>query len=93
MKHFFYLVHKEVYKHLFDYLMLMTGGILFLIAVNIFRGERLMEFIMLLAFISFYIIWGAYHHLMNNIHHLRIMIEYILIGFTLLFFVKLLLSI
>ncbi len=79
---------KEVGGHLFDYLLLTTAGIFFLMAVNIFRGERFLEFIFLTAFASFYIIWGIYHHIMDDTLHLKIVIEYILIAFTLLFLLK-----
>ena len=86
-----YLVHhlkKEVKSHTFDYLLLITAGIFFLVAVNFFRGQRLLEFTILLAFSGFYIIWGVYHHLIEDSLHLRTVIEYILIGFTILFLLK-----
>ncbi|MBI5127434.1 hypothetical protein HZA76_03175 [Candidatus Roizmanbacteria bacterium] len=86
-----YLVHhfkKELGRHIFDYLLLITAGIFFLVSVNIFKGERLLEFIVLLSFASFYIIWGIYHHLIEDSLHLKIVIEYILIGFTILFLLK-----
>ncbi|MFZ6035234.1 MAG: hypothetical protein ACOYUB_03770 [Patescibacteria group bacterium] len=79
---------KEISGHLFDYLLLATAGVFFLIALNIFRGERLLEFIFLMAFASFYIIWGIYHHIMEDTLHLKIVIEYILIAFTLIFMLK-----
>lgn len=75
-------------KHGFDYLLLSTGGIFFLIAINVFRGERLLEFIVLLCFVSLYIIWGVYHHIIEDTLHLKIVIEYILVGFTILFLLK-----
>ncbi len=79
---------KEISSHLFDYLLLATAGVFFLIALNVFRGERLLEFIFLMAFASFYIIWGIYHHIMEDTLHLKIVIEYILIAFTLIFMLK-----
>jgi hypothetical protein len=41
-----------------------------------------------LAFTSFYIIWGIYHHIVDNSLHLKTLIEYILIGFTIIFLLK-----
>jgi len=38
-----YLNH-EVKKHTFDYLLLVTAGIFFLVSINIFKGERFLEF-------------------------------------------------
>jgi len=88
MTKIFSYLKKEIRLHLFDYLLLFTAGVFFLIAVNTFRGERFLEFIMLLAFTSFYIIWGIYHHIIEDSLHLKIVVEYILIGFTLMFLLK-----
>lgn len=79
---------KEVKKHFIDYLLLITAGIFFLMAVRLFSGERLVEFILLLFFVSFYIIWGISHHAVNKDLRLRTVLEYILIGFTIIFFLK-----
>lgn len=88
MNHFFVHLKKEVTKHLFDYLLLFTGGILFLLSLNLFKGERLLEFIILFIFISFYIMWGVYHHIAEDTFHLKTVVEYILIGFTVIFLLK-----
>ena len=50
--------------------------------------ERLLEFIILFIFISFYIIWGIYHHIIEDSLHLRTVVEYILIAFTLMLLLK-----
>ncbi len=81
-------VKKEVKEHFFDYLLLVTAGIFFLVALNVFRGERLLEFIFLLSFASFYIIWGIYHHIIEDSLQLKIVVEYVLIAFTLIFLLK-----
>ncbi len=91
MKHFWRQLKKELKKHSFDYLLLVTAGIFFLISLHLFQGERLLEFIMILVFTSFYILWGMYHHTIEDTLHLRSMIEYILIGFIVLFLIKILL--
>ena len=88
MRHTTHHIKQEIKSHQFDYLLLVTAGIFFLFAVNIFKGERLLEFIILLAFTSFYIIWGIYHHLIEDSLHLKIVIEYILIAFTIIFLLK-----
>ncbi len=90
MKHITAHIHKEVKSHLFDYILLLTGGVFFLLALQIFRGERLLEFIVLLAFCSFYIIWGFYHHVIEDSIRLKTVLEYVLIGFTIIFLLKLL---
>ncbi len=84
------LVHlrKELKKNLFDYLMLLTAGVFFIVSVNIYRGERWLEFIILVAFALFYIVWGIYHHIAEDSLHLKTVIEYILIAFTIIFLLK-----
>ncbi len=89
MKHFLKHLFKEIKNNLFDYLLLVTAGVFFIAALNIFKGEKLMEFIILLVFVSFYIIWGIYHHIVESGLHLKIVLEYILIGFTFIFLLKL----
>lgn len=89
MKHFLKYFFKEIQKNLFDYLLLITAGVFFIAALSIFKGEKLMEFIILLVFVSFYIVWGIYHHIVESGLHLKIVLEYILIGFTFIFLLKL----
>lgn len=91
MNHAVKHLQKEFRKHTFDYLLFTTAGVFFLIALSIFKGERLLEFIILLAFVSFYIIWGLYHHLLEDSIHLKSVLEYVLIGFTVLFLIKVIL--
>jgi hypothetical protein len=43
-----------------------------------------------LGFASFYIVWGIYHHIIEDTLHLKTVIEYILIAFTIVFFLKIL---
>lgn len=88
--HLIKTIKKELKTHLFDYLLFLTVCIFFLMALNIFRGERLVEFIVILSFASFYIIWGIYHHIIENTLHLKIVLEYILIGFLAVFLLKIL---
>lgn len=90
MKHLLKFVKKEIHKHTFDYLLFATAGIFFIVSLNLFKGERLLEFIILLSFISFYIIWGIYHHIIENTLRFKVVLEYVLIGFTILFLLKIL---
>jgi hypothetical protein len=81
---------KELSAHRFDYLLFLTAGAFFVISMQIFKGDRLLEFVVLLAFTSFYIIWGMYHHIIENTVQLKNIIEYVLIGFTIIFLAKIL---
>jgi len=88
MHDFLISLKKEIKKHSLDYLLLITAGVFFLLSVNIFKGERFLEFIVLLAFVSFYIIWGLYHHVVTDSVHFKVVLEYILIGFTIIYLLK-----
>lgn len=90
MNYFKTYFKKELRAHLFDYLLLVTAGIFFLIILNSVRGERFLEFFVVLLYVSFYIVWGVYHHLFEDSLHLKNVVEYILIGFTILFLLKIL---
>ena len=79
---------KELTTHLFDYLLLITAGVFFLTLLNLFRGQRVIEFIVLVSFAFFYIIWGVYHHIINETLHLKTVVEYILIAFIIIFLLK-----
>jgi hypothetical protein len=87
-KHLYSNLKKEFKNHLFDYLLFITAGIFFLILLNIFRGQRTIEFCILVSFAFFYIIWGVYHHIINETLHLKIVVEYILIAFIIIFLLK-----
>jgi len=89
MKRFLKHFRHEIEKHLFDYLLLITSGVFFITAINIFRGEHLVQFIILLIFVSFYVVWGGYHHLSETGLQLKIVVEYILIAFIFAFLLKL----
>lgn len=90
MKYLTTYLKREVKKNVLDYLILFTAGVFFVVSLNLFRGERALEFIVLLGFASFYIVWGIYHHIIEDTLHLKTVIEYILIAFTIVFFLKIL---
>lgn len=74
-----------------DYLSFLTMGVFFLIFLNVFKGRHTMQFFILAAFIFFYIYWGAYHHIRDKTLHLKVMLEYILIGIIVLLLLQTLL--
>ena len=92
MSHLLKNIKKELDRHLFDYLILITAGIFFLVSLSLFRGEKLSEFIVLFVFILFYVVWGIYHHLTDKSLHLKTVLEYILIAFIIVYFLKILIQ-
>ena len=82
-------IQQEFQDNLINYLILITGGIGFLVILNLFRGEHMIQFLFLLFFIFFYIIWGIAHHYQNNKKiNYRIVIEYIIFAFITIFLLK-----
>jgi len=92
MKHLIKHIGQEIIKNFLDYLILITGGIFFLIFLRMFRGEKTASFVIILIFVSTYIIWGAYHHVSDKSVHLKNLIEYIIIGFTIILLLMLIFS-
>jgi hypothetical protein len=92
MAHFLQTIHKELRHHLFDYLLLVTGGVLFLLFLRLFNGYRTYSFIIVSLFVGFYVFWGQYHHTRTHQVRLTHIVEYILIGFTVLFLMLLLIQ-
>ncbi len=92
MTHFIHTIQKELKKHLFDYLLLVTGGVVFLLFLRLFNGYRTYSFIIISLFVGYYIYWGQYHHTRTKQVRLTHIVEYILIGFTVLFLLLLLIQ-
>lgn len=84
---------KEIKKHLFEYLLLATIGVFFIFLLSLFAGDRLNQFVVMILFTIFYILWGIIHHAANKTLHLKIVLEYILIGAVGLFLLEILLII
>lgn len=51
-----------------------------------------MQFFILVIFTALYIIWGIYHHATHGDLHIKIVLEYILIGFTILYLLQMIIS-
>ncbi len=92
LKHFFTQIKLEIKKNGFDYGLLIIGSVFFLIFLRLFEGYKLYSFIVLLFFVIFYMVWGAYHHAKLKSLHMKNVVEYILIGFTVMYLLKLILN-
>jgi len=66
--------------HMLEYLFLVTSVIIFLVFLSIFRGEHIKQFIVLTVFVIYYVLWGIVHHARDQSLHLKIVLEYIIIG-------------
>jgi hypothetical protein len=70
---------------------LLTGAVFFLLLFSLLKEDRSGQFLILTLFVIFYIGWGTIHHLLEKTLHLKVMIEYILIGAIALFLLQVLL--
>ncbi len=87
MNHLFQFIHDEIWhRHLFDYVLILVAAAIFLLGMRLFSGQREAQFFCIVAFAVGYIIWGVYHHILTHTLRIRILIEYILIGFAIIFF-------
>lgn len=82
---------RQARKHLFEYLILLTIGIFFLVMLSLTRGERNAQFMILSLFIFFYIFWGISHHLLDKSLRPKIVLEYFLIGISILLILQIIL--
>lgn len=86
MKHLIHHVRKEIWhNHLFDYLLIATGAILFILGVRVLSGMPGAQAFLFVAFTVFYICWGIYHHIVTKTMRLKVMLEYLLIGSSIIF--------
>lgn len=86
MKHLVRHVHKELWQnHIFDYLLIFTAAVFFVLAMRLFAGLRSAQLFLVVGFTVFYICWGIYHHIITKTLRLKIMLEYVLIGFAIIF--------
>lgn len=71
---------KDIHKHIFDYLLLATVALFFLVLLKVSDGLKSAQFFIIALFIGFYIFWGILHHIHDKSLHLKVVLEYILIG-------------
>lgn len=79
---------SELKKHPIDYVLFIFTGCVFLTCLILTAGQRFGSFLVILAFCAFYIFWGIYHHATKHVLRFSIVIEYILIGFLVLFLLR-----
>jgi hypothetical protein len=72
---------KEKFKkHLAYYMSLIIMLLFGLILIFLTKPNILLQALVILLTVIFYVIWGVVHHLINHELTLRIVVEYILIG-------------
>ncbi len=81
-----HIKHEIWHNHVFDYLFLATAAVFFVLSMRLFSGEKTMQMLLVIAFAGFYIIWGMYHHIISKTMRIKIMLEYVLVGVSVLFF-------
>lgn len=85
-------MEKKLSLHYLQYLVFATAGVFVLVLLNIMRGNRLEQFLIIMLFTVFYVFWGIAHHITDKTLRPKIVLEYILIGAIVLFMLQVLLS-
>lgn len=67
-------------NHLFDYLLLATAGVFFLLLFSLLKGNRIGQYIVMVFFSLVYVVWAIIHHAKHKTLHLKIVVEYIFIA-------------
>ncbi len=73
-------IEMDVLHHIFEYGLLFLSTIVFLMFISLFRAEHGKQFIVTVCFVAYYILWGIIHHARDQTLHLKVVLEYILIG-------------
>lgn len=90
MGHLITQLKKEVKRAPIDYLLLLTSSIFFLLFLQMFKGEKVESFLVVFTFACFYVAWGIIHHIHDRTLHVKNMVEYIVIAFSVLLLLLLL---
>lgn len=89
-KKFLSHLKKEIRNNFWQYLLFFIVSLFFLLSFFLAKESRSNQFLIITLFVIFYIFWGAVHHYLDHTLNLKIVVEYILIGFIVLFLLKIL---
>ncbi|KXK11582.1 MAG: hypothetical protein UZ22_OP11002000328 [Microgenomates bacterium OLB23] len=73
-------IESDIAHHLVEYCLLVFSAICYLIFLSLFKGEHSKQLIISFFFVAYYIAWGIMHHARDQSLHLKVVLEYILIG-------------
>jgi len=71
---------KDIQKHIIQYSVLLLGLFINFSVFLMFDGQTTVRNIASFTFGGFYFLWGVIHHLFLKDLHLKIALEYLLIG-------------
>ncbi len=71
---------EKLKNHLAYYFSLISILVLGLILIILTRPNIVLQTLVILVMVIFYVLWGILHHLINHELTLRIVVEYVLIG-------------
>lgn len=70
----------DITHHLVEYGLLVFSAVCYLIFLSLFKGEHNKQLAITFFFVLYYIVWGIVHHARDQSLHLKVVLEYILIG-------------
>jgi len=71
-----------------DYSIFLASGVIFLFLLKVFQGQRIASFLIAALFIGFYVFWAIYHHSKEEVKEFKNVLEYVLIGGTILILIS-----
>jgi hypothetical protein len=77
---FFKKIENDVAHHIIEYILLLISAACYLTFLSLFKGEHGKQLVVSFLFITYYILWGIIHHARDQSLHLKVVLEYILIG-------------
>ena len=83
---------KKQKTHVVDYIMLVASGVIFLLLLWVVRGQKILSLITTIIFVAFYVFWAIYHHSREEVREFKNVLEYVLIGGTILVLISIIFS-
>lgn len=80
-----------MFHNIFEYGLLGVSAAIYLAFLSLFKGRHGEQFIISVCFMAYYILWGIIHHARDQSLHLKVVLEYMLIGALAMFLLRALL--
>lgn len=90
-KHGIKKIKADLKRHGLEYALFLTSSVIFIAFLSLFKGQHTKQFFISMIFIAYYVLWGIIHHMRDQSLHLKIVLEYIIIGGLALFLLQTLL--
>lgn len=73
-------IEQDALHHITEYILLVLTAMIYVALMSALRGDHTKQYIITGCFVVYYIVWGIIHHSRDQSLHLKVVLEYILIG-------------